>query len=50
MVEHSRGRFTAEQLENIFNAKKQPDTVYIAPANGLFLTDIEYAEGILPNA
>jgi tRNA pseudouridine38-40 synthase len=50
MVEHAKGRISAEHFKNIFLAKKQPDVVYIAPANGLFLIDIEYAEGILPNA
>lgn len=48
MVEHSRGRFTAEQFEHIFLAKKQPDVVYIAPANGLFLTEVLYPEGLIP--
>jgi tRNA pseudouridine38-40 synthase len=47
MVEHAKGRISAEQFQNIFLAKKQPDVVYIAPANGLFLIDIEYPEGIV---
>lgn len=48
MIEHSRGRFNAEQFEHIFLAKKQPDVVYIAPANGLFLTEVLYPEGLIP--
>lgn len=47
MAEHAKGRISAEQFQNIFLAKKQPDVVYIAPANGLFLIDIEYPEGIV---
>jgi tRNA pseudouridine38-40 synthase len=47
MVEHAKGKLSAEQFEEIFRAKKQPNVVYIAPANGLFLTEIEYVDGIL---
>lgn len=48
MVEHANGRISTEQFRNIFLAKKQPDVVYIAPANGLFLIDVAYPPGIIP--
>lgn len=47
MVEHAKGRISAEQFQNIFLAKKQPDVVYIAPANGLFLIDVKYSDGVI---
>ena len=42
MLEVSKGRFTINQFKSLFNKKKSEISVVKAPAQGLFLNDIEF--------
>lgn len=42
MVEVGKGNFTVEYFKQLLEAKKQPAVLNIAPANGLFLSEVRY--------
>lgn len=42
LVEVGKGNMSPQRVKELLDAKKQPSTLYIAPANGLFLSEIRY--------
>lgn len=44
MVEVGAGRMQPQRVKELLDAKKQPPVLHIAPANGLFLSAIEYPD------
>lgn len=48
MVEVGAGRMPVQRVQEILDSKKQPAVLHIAPANGLFLSGVEYPEGLIP--
>ena len=46
MVEVGAGRMTAWRVKELLDAKKQPEILHIAHANGLFLSEVVYPENL----
>lgn len=43
LVEVGAGRMTPQRVKELLDAKKQPSILHIAPANGLFLSNVSYS-------